>query len=146
MSVLGKYCVCTEVPFLGSTVEANLPSSKVHDRGRDTIWEDGFRITNHQPFGKNKVLFLIRSLDTCLESDSIHSLETLGKFWGKETLENWASQHGFSLEILLTMSEFIRVPSPPPTDVTFRASVRVMCLFFSKLQSYPEREKVIVRL
>lgn len=44
------------------------------------------------------------------------------------------------------MSEFIRVPSPPPTDVTFRASVRVMCLFFSKLQSYPEREKVIVRL
>ena len=44
------------------------------------------------------------------------------------------------------MSEFIGFPSPPPTDVTFRASVHVMYLFFSKLQSNLEREKVIVRL
>lgn len=73
---------------------------------RNWLWNYKAPIT-----GKNtEVPFLIRSLDTCLESNSPGSPEILRKY-GEKMEEDRASQQGFSLEIPLLMAEFIGAPS-----------------------------------
>lgn len=85
MTVLGPY-----------THVHDVPSISVKGKEEETIWEDDSRNQKASTTWNNKkVLFLIRSLNTCLESDSTGSLEIPSMFWRKEAQESRASHMAF---------------------------------------------------